>query len=72
MLNFLLLGSLRNRRLEVVGARKNGAREGDTRVYRASPFFSCAHYFQTPATQVSFLVLRKLLLIPNSKKRESF
>ena len=43
MLNFLLLGSLRNGRLEVVGARKNGAREGETRVSRANPFFFPAH-----------------------------
>ena len=72
MLNFLLLGSLHSRRLEVVGARKNGAREGETRVSRASPFFSCAHYFQAPATQVSFLVLCKLLLVPKLQNKRKF
>ena len=52
MLNFLLLGGLCSRRLEIVGARKNGAREGDTRVSRASPFF--------PAHITSKRLLRRL------------
>ena len=39
------------RELEVMGARKNWAREEDTRVSLACPVLSCAHYFQTPATQ---------------------
>ena len=46
--------SLRGRRLEVVGERENG-RARETRVSRVSPsrapVFSCAHYFQAPATQ---------------------
>ena len=53
--------SLRSRRLEVVGERQNGrAREtregwGSSLSPRVSPsrapVFSCAHYFQAPATQ---------------------
>ena len=47
-----------SRRLEVVGARKNGTREGDTREERkrvpkrplASPVFLEPKYFQAPAT----------------------
>ena len=34
-----------------VGARKNGARERDTRVSLAQPVLSCTHFFQAPATQ---------------------
>ena len=37
---------LRSRRLEVVGERKNGCARGSR-----TPVFSCAHYFQAPATQ---------------------
>ena len=33
-------------------------------------FFSCARYFQAPATQVSFLVLRKLLLVPKLQEKK--
>ena len=40
--------SLRSRLLEVMGAGKNGASEGDKRENRS---FFCAHYFQAPATQ---------------------
>ena len=39
---FLSYLSLRSRRLEVVGERENGC---------APVFFSCAYYFQAPATQ---------------------
>ena len=35
--------SLRSRRLEVMGERENGS----------APVFSCAHYFQAPATQAT-------------------
>ena len=44
------LCSLRSRRLEVVGARKNGCTRG-----RRAPVLSSAHYFQGPATQAIFL-----------------
>ena len=43
----------------VVGARKwwakerTGTREGDTRVSFSCTVFSCAHYFQAPATQAT-------------------
>ena len=49
----VLLGriSLCNRRLEVMGAGKNGTRERDTRVTLARPIPSYTHYFQAPATQ---------------------
>ena len=53
--------SLRSRRLEVMGARKNGAREGDTRWKKQPPSTlrvslarsvrSHAHHFQAPTTQ---------------------
>ena len=47
--------SLRSRRLEVVGERENGRARG--RHARVSPsrtrVFSCAHYFQAPATQAN-------------------
>ena len=51
----VLLGriSLRNRRLEVMGAGKNGARERGTRVSVACSVLSCSHYFQAPATQAT-------------------
>ena len=60
-------GSLRSRRLEVVGARKNGrtrrrhARgEGAPRVSPSrAPVISCAHYFQAPATQAITPVARE-------------
>ena len=57
-LPFLSVFSLRSRRLEVVGERENRRARG--RHARMSPlacllvarqFFSCAHYFQAPATQ---------------------
>ena len=45
--------SLHNRRLEVVGTRKMGARERDTPCVSPSraPVLSLARYFQAPATQ---------------------
>ena len=47
------ISSLRSRRLEVVGERENGrARGRHPRVSPSrAPVFSCAHYFQAPATQ---------------------
>ena len=45
--------SPRSRHLEVVGERQKGrARETRSSPSRA-PFFSCAHYFQAPATQAN-------------------
>ena len=37
---------------------RTGAREGDTRGMSPSraPIFSCAHYFQAPATQATLLI----------------
>ena len=53
----LPLPSLRSRRLEAVGTKKNktGAREGDTRRVSPSraPVLSFTHYFQAPATQAN-------------------
>ena len=43
------IASLRSRRLEVAGERENGRAKG--RHARVAPVFSCAHYFQAPATQ---------------------
>ena len=43
------LDSLRSRHLEVVGERENGHARGR----HARPFFTCAHYFQAPATQAT-------------------
>ena len=34
-----------------MGAKKNAAREGDTRASLAHSVSSCAHHFQAPATQ---------------------
>ena len=34
-----------------MGVGKKGARERETNVSIARPVFSCAHYFQAPATQ---------------------
>ena len=56
--------SLRSRRLEVVGERENGRARGRHAkdegapsplacLLLAHPFFSCAHYFQAPATQAT-------------------
>ena len=57
---------LRSGRLELVGARKNGAREGDaqgerelplpSRVFRALVFFLSPKYFQGPAKQATTIV----------------
>ena len=56
---------LRSRRLEVVGTRKNGrARRRHASRPRVSPsrapVFSCAHYFQAPATQAKSTVHKKI------------
>ena len=52
------LGSLRSRRLEVVGTsghKKRRAREKETRESPSrAPVLSFARYFQAPATQASF------------------
>ena len=75
-LNFMYLScstfSLRSRRLEVVGERENERARGRHARGRVSPsrapVFSCAHYFQAPATQaiqLCFLVLH-WELIPSS------
>ena len=55
------MDSLRSRRLEVVGETENGRARGrhargdcslSPRVFPSrAPVFSCAHYFQAPATQ---------------------
>ena len=69
--------SLRSKRLEVVGARKNGrAREEDTREGRGStrvspscaPVLSCAHYFQAPAKQATsdFSIILQIIRTPNT------
>ena len=47
---------MRSRRLEVMGTRENKAREEDTQEERCLPrvpVFSCAHYFQGPATHAN-------------------
>ena len=46
--------SLRSRRLEVMGERENGRTRGTQGVSPSrAPVFSCAHYFQAPATQAT-------------------
>ena len=53
--------SLRSRRLEGVGKRENGrARGRHARGESPSraPVFSCAHYFQAPATQATCIILK--------------
>ena len=53
------LPSLRSRRLEVTGSRKNGARERDTRGEWEHPaaclprILSCTHFFQAPSSKAS-------------------
>ena len=54
--------SLSSRRLEVVGERENGRERGRHArtsllacLLLARPFFSCAHYFQAPATQANYI-----------------
>ena len=54
--------SLRSRRLEVVGARKNGRARGR---HALAPVLSCAHYFQAPATQATVLVTSDVLVYKN-------
>ena len=52
--NNIILFSLRGRRLEVAGERENGRSRGrHARGDSRPPVFSCAHYFQAPATRVS-------------------
>ena len=74
MTRSLVIANLRSRRLEVVmhgllAKERTGAREGDTRHLspRVSPsrtfVFSCAHYFQGPATQASSGLLRSTIRI---------
>ena len=63
MLDFLLLGSPRSRRLEVVGARGRHA------CLSREPVFSCAHYFQAPATQVSFLGFAQTIIGSKTPKK---
>ena len=45
--------NLRIRRLEVVGARKNGRARGR---HAETPVLSCAHYFQAPDTQAKNII----------------
>ena len=64
--------SLRSRRLEVVGTRKNGRPEGDTRGERELPHPSRVslararslfrQYFQAPATQAKYFALTQSAL----------
>ena len=49
LLNVVHFHSLRSRRLEVVGIRKNGRGVSPSR----APVLSFAHNFQAPATQAS-------------------
>ena len=55
----MFVSSLRSRRLEVVGERENGRARGKHARGEGVSFsrarFSCAHYFQAPATQVSLI-----------------
>ena len=43
--------SLHSRHLGVVGERENGCARGRCARGEGAPVFSCAHYFQAPATQ---------------------
>ena len=45
--------SLRSRRLEVVGARKNGRARGRLACLPHAPFLSYVHYFQVPDMQAT-------------------
>ena len=78
---YCLLASLSSRRFEVVGERENGRARGrhtggsplSPRVSPSrAPVFSCAHYFQTPATQAIYLQiyesLFKAFLLPQWKR----
>ena len=66
--------SLRSRRLDVVGARKNGTHEGDTRGEReclpkrslARPVFLEPKYFQVPATLATSTRLTVVSCLPRS------
>ena len=51
--NVLRKLSLRSRRLEVAGERENGRARGRHVCPSRAPVFSCAHYFQAPATQAN-------------------
>ena len=46
-----------------MGVGKKGARERETNVSIACPVFSCAHYFQAPATQARVRVKVKATTI---------
>ena len=67
--------SLRSKRLEVVGARKNGTREGDTRGERerlperplARLVFLEPKYFQAPATLATSTKLTVVSCLPRSQ-----
>ena len=60
---YIARDSLRSRRLEVVGTRKNGrarkeTREGTPRAFPSrTPVLSFAHYFQAPATQANLGIM---------------
>ena len=62
--NSLEISSLRSRRLEVVGTRKNGRARRSTPCVSPSraPVLSFARYFQAPATQARRLGLRAPLV----------
>ena len=51
--------SLRSRRLEVAGERENGRARGRHASPSRAPVFTCAHYFQAPATQAIFRPKRR-------------
>ena len=53
--------SLRSRRLEVVGERENGRARGRCAKGEGVPVFSCAHYFQVPATQARIKIELRLI-----------
>ena len=40
-----------------MGARKNGAREGDSSVSLTRPVFPCAHDLQAPASQATLSIV---------------
>ena len=68
--------SLCRRRLEVMGARKNGVREGETHVSLARPFFLTPTIFQAPATHANaidsgLLLGTKLFCVPNHRQTRS-
>ena len=58
-----ILLSLRSRRLEVVRARKNGRARGRHACLSLARYWvlSCSHYFQAPATLVSFAAVIRVV-----------